>query len=356
MIGRRRWRHIAPRLGQQLSPYSSPGISSFPCLPEKQQGGQEQRNEQHALIQFWSCWLVMASGSCTTHIWRRINRPVELFVVDRVVRTGGSSFGPAVCQWETRSTAKKTGEAMRSFAADKQHFLLKRQVLESSKHIFSRMSLACSTTRMQSLGSGHQCPPCKSDRMRTVGNSALHCISTTMVPKAFSHECLLEHRALFHTFSHKLLAKQGLRCKSIHSTISSQPASIRTDCRDQVEEPSSQPETLDKPLAPLKKPYLEMNDQLMSYLLAHNNEEEIFARLREETGKLPGAGASMQVRYVAQSKTQAFHRLESLRVGISRTERQVNLVRTTQIFNELDKLEIIRERYVQNSRFSWWWL
>ncbi|GAQ85606.1 caffeoyl-CoA O-methyltransferase [Klebsormidium nitens] len=38
-----------------------------------------------------------------------------------------------------------------------------------------------------------------------------------------------------------------------------------------------------------------MDDQLMSYLLGHNNEEEIFARLREETGKLPGAGASMQV-------------------------------------------------------------
>jgi hypothetical protein len=51
---------------------------------------------------------------------------------------------------------------------------------------------------------------------------------------------------------------------------------------------------------PVQKAYLEMTDQLVSYLMAQNNEEGIFKLLREETGKLPGAGASMQVGWLDQ--------------------------------------------------------
>lgn len=249
----------------------------------------------------------MAAGSCVTHIWCRINQPMAVLIFDGVARTFSGSSGPAVCRRKWRSCAPKSGETW-PLTANKQHNRLRRRILGSSVQAFRKISSNRLKVGMRWCGDTQQRPPSKMDRMSIVDNSTLHLMTTTNAFRAFNQISLPE-RLRLHSFSHKSLERQSPLCRSVHSTLSSQLASTQTDCQDHREEPASQLENVGKPLTPLKKPYLEMDDQLMSYLLAHNNEEEIFARLREETGKLPGAGASMQVRYGTDFKPETFSQI-----------------------------------------------
>lgn len=97
-----------------------------------------------------------------------------------------------------------------------------------------------------------------------------------------------------HSSSHH--SKEKTICRSTLGTTDSHLTAKETKIplRKQSNDVESL-ESIGKLHRPVQKAYLEMTDQLVSYLMAQNNEEEIFKRLREETGKLPGAGASMQV-------------------------------------------------------------